>query len=88
MVGIAYRLSTLKNADQIYSVDDGEIIEPGRHEELIDGRAVRGIARDSITRWVTRYEPTVIGRELLVNRCAVSKMSLGALSTSLRQVYF
>jgi subfamily B ATP-binding cassette protein MsbA len=36
MVGIAHRLSTVKNADRIYSVDSGEIIEAGRHEELID----------------------------------------------------
>lgn len=36
MVGIAHRLSTVKNADRIYSVDAGEIIEAGRHEELID----------------------------------------------------
>jgi len=36
MVGIAHRLSTVKNADRIYTVDDGEIIETGRHEELID----------------------------------------------------
>jgi len=36
MVGIAHRLSTVQNADRIYTVDDGEIIETGRHEELID----------------------------------------------------
>ena len=36
MVGIAHRLSTVKNADRIYTVDDGEIIETGQHEELID----------------------------------------------------
>jgi subfamily B ATP-binding cassette protein MsbA len=35
MVGIAHRLSTVKNADQIYTVDDGEIIEAGGHNELI-----------------------------------------------------
>jgi subfamily B ATP-binding cassette protein MsbA len=36
IVGIAHRLSTVQNADRIYTVDDGEIIETGRHEELID----------------------------------------------------
>jgi subfamily B ATP-binding cassette protein MsbA len=36
MVGIAHRLSTVKNADRIYTVDEGEIIETGKHEELID----------------------------------------------------
>jgi len=36
MIGIAHRLSTVKNADQIYTVDTGKIIETGRHEELIN----------------------------------------------------
>jgi subfamily B ATP-binding cassette protein MsbA len=36
MVGVAHRLSTVKNADRIYTVDDGEIIETGGHEELIN----------------------------------------------------
>lgn len=36
VVGIAHRLSTVKNADRIYSVDAGEIVETGQHEELID----------------------------------------------------
>ncbi len=36
MVGIAHRLSTVKNADRIYTVGAGEIIETGEHEELID----------------------------------------------------
>ncbi|ADD03744.1 ABC-type transport system ATP-binding/permease protein (probable substrate multidrug/lipids) [Natrialba magadii ATCC 43099] len=35
MVGIAHRLSTVKNADRIYTVEAGEIIESGKHEELI-----------------------------------------------------
>ncbi len=36
MVGIAHRLSTVKNANRIYTVEAGEIIETGKHEELID----------------------------------------------------
>ena len=36
MVGIAHRLSTVKNADRIYTVEAGEIIETGGHEELIE----------------------------------------------------
>jgi len=35
MIAIAHRLSTVKNADRIYAVENGEITERGRHEELI-----------------------------------------------------
>jgi ATP-binding cassette subfamily B protein len=33
---IAHRLSTVKNADVIYVLKDGEIIERGKHEELLE----------------------------------------------------
>ena len=33
---IAHRLSTVKNADKIIVIENGEIIEQGSHEELID----------------------------------------------------
>jgi subfamily B ATP-binding cassette protein MsbA len=36
MIGIAHRLSTVRNADRIYTVDDGEIIETGCHDNLIE----------------------------------------------------
>lgn len=36
MVGIAHRLSTVKNADRIYTVDSGEIAETGDHSSLIE----------------------------------------------------
>jgi subfamily B ATP-binding cassette protein MsbA len=35
IIAIAHRLSTVKNADTIYTLDDGEIIESGSHEELL-----------------------------------------------------
>jgi subfamily B ATP-binding cassette protein MsbA len=35
-VAIAHRLSTVKNADKIYTIEDGQITEAGEHAELID----------------------------------------------------
>lgn len=35
-VVIAHRLSTIKNADCIYVINEGSVIESGKHQELID----------------------------------------------------
>jgi len=35
IVAIAHRLSTVKNADRIYTIEQGEIIEQGSHNELL-----------------------------------------------------
>jgi subfamily B ATP-binding cassette protein MsbA len=36
IIAIAHRLSTVKGADRIYTLDDGEIVESGEHETLLE----------------------------------------------------
>ncbi|OQA19846.1 MAG: Lipid A export ATP-binding/permease protein MsbA [Firmicutes bacterium ADurb.Bin354] len=49
IIMIAHRLKTVRNADQILVVDNGTIVDRGRHEELVE--------KDGI------YRRFVLGRE-------------------------
>ena len=34
VITIAHRLSTVKNADMIYVLEDGKLVQSGKHQEL------------------------------------------------------
>jgi subfamily B ATP-binding cassette protein MsbA len=42
VVAIAHRLSTVRGADRIFTLEDGRIVEAGRHEDLIDNGGTYG----------------------------------------------
>jgi ATP-binding cassette subfamily B protein len=58
---IAHRLSTIREADQILVVDDGRIVERGRHDDLL---AAGGLYAELYRTQFERQEPTGRGRPL------------------------
>lgn len=62
IIMIAHRLKTVRNADQILVVDEGRIVQQGRHEELI---GQKGIYKDFV---LGRKE--AIGWKLNAQKCS------------------
>ena len=40
LIMIAHRLSTVVNADKIFVLDDGKLVESGKHEELMSNNGL------------------------------------------------
>jgi ABC-type multidrug transport system fused ATPase/permease subunit len=56
VVIIAHRLSTVRNADCIFVVEDGKVVEQGNHEELITKES--GVYSGLIRRQLGQSEDT------------------------------
>ena len=73
---IAHRLSTIRNADRVYVVSDGRIVEEGTHESLManeDGAYFKMVKRQVIDN--TEVEDDDTGRKVDPDACDAEQIS-------------
>ncbi|MCI0477479.1 MAG: hypothetical protein L0Y55_14630, partial [Anaerolineales bacterium] len=65
---IAHRLSTIRNADQVIVIQDGEVVERGKHDELLArGGVYHGLYMSQFRREVEE-EPVSQSSKVIVER--------------------
>lgn len=57
-IAIAHRLSTLRNADRIIVLEDGQVVDIGKHEELLDRE---GVYRRLYNAQLEKHEQVAVG---------------------------
>ena len=64
LIIVAHRLSTIKNADHIFVVSHGQIIEEGNHQELLKQHGVyfNLYELQSMERKLDHHEPVLKGK--------------------------